>query len=374
MKEKPTTIKVGIIGYESNENFHGYELHSFNPEQYFDDEPISLKRLIARGVWGLTAKESLYSVEGLDRLYRGRDSKYMRMVGDFVEKFRDFDLLVLSRFNPIHPEILYSKLPGPTKILGFIDDPGASYKRGVPYLWAFDGAFYISPSYDETHSFPEIMKEWGCGQYHWWPLGARHVERDFSDGFYENRHLDLVYVGGSYGDKTNKLKRLKARYGNRFLLHGRWPMRGYHGYIRGLLGRPFFFYRVTPLSEAQKRETYNHCKIGFNLHLSGVPRETGNMRMYEVPAHGMMLMSDKAGCDLHQEIFKDGVEAVFYDDMNDACEKIDYYLANNEERIRIARAGHAKVSREFWWEDQLKNALDWAWEIRVKRLRQDTNS
>ena len=80
MNKPPARIKVGIIGYESNEDFFGYELHSFNPEQYFDAEPITLKRLVARGVWGLTAKDSLYSAEGLDRLYRGRDPRYMKMI------------------------------------------------------------------------------------------------------------------------------------------------------------------------------------------------------------------------------------------------------------------------------------------------------
>jgi hypothetical protein len=365
----PQKIKVGIIGFESNEDFFGYELHSFNPESYFDDEPVSFKRALSRGVHELKSKNLLYTADGLDRLYRSRDPGYMKMVKEFTEKFRDFDLLILSRFNPIHPEILQYEVPGPTKILGFIDDPGASYTRGVPYLWAFDGAFHISPSYDEFHSFENIMDEWGCRHHRWWPHGARHIEPDYSDEFYRERDLDLVYVGGSYGDKTNKLKQLKAHYGDRFLLHGRWPLRGCHGFVRGFLGRPFFFYKVTSLSEDEKRNVYTRCKIGFNLHLSDVPRESGNMRMYEVPAHGMMLVCDKAGLDLHQAIFKDGAEAIFYDDLDDAIEKIDYYLAEDGERMRIARAGHRKVSDEFWWEDKLRDTLDWAWQIRKQRSR-----
>jgi spore maturation protein CgeB len=94
--------------------------------------------------------------------------------------------------------------------------------------------------------------------------------------------------------------------------------------------------------------------------------------MYEVPAHGMLLVCDKAGLDMHQAIFEDGVEAIFYDDIDDAIRKIDHYLADDEERVRIARAGHRKVSEDFWWEDQLKKTLDWAWQIRQQGQRGGT--
>jgi hypothetical protein len=288
----------------------------------------------------------------------------MKMVEDFVEKFSNFDLLIMSRFNPIHPEILHKSLAHPTKILGFIDDPGASYVRGISYLWVFDGAFYISPSYDESRSFEEVMDDWGCLHHRWWPLCARIIERDYSDAFYDDRQIDLVYVGGSYGNKLNKLKALKKHFGNRFRVHGRWPLRGFYGYTRGLLGKPFYFYRVTALSDGERKSIYKNCKIGFNMHLSDVPRETGNMRMYEIPAHGMMQVCDKAGSDMHQRIFKDGVEAVYYDDIEGAIEKIEHYLANDDERIRVARAGHQRVGKDFWWEDQLKTTLDWAAELR----------
>ena len=361
---KNTRVRVGIIGHESRKDFYNYDLFSFEPERYFSRDKLSLRRLALGGVSELKSVGMLYSADGLDRMYRSRHPDYMRMITDFIELYRDFDLLILSRFNPIHPEILHNELNYPTKILGFIDDPGASYTRGIPYLWAFNGAFYISPSYDETHYFNDVMQSWGCAHHHWWPHGARHIEQEENDEFYRNRNFDLVYVGGCYGDKTNKLRELKEHFGDRFLIHGRWPLRGYYGFVRGFLGRPFFLHRVQALTDKERNSLYRNCKIGFNMHLSNSPRETGNMRMYEVPAHGMLQVCDKAGCGAHDMIFKDGEEAVFYDDIKDAIDKIEFYLNNEEERIRIARAGHRRVKKQYWWEDRLKSALDWAMSVR----------
>ena len=84
------------------------------------------------------------------------------------------------------------------------------------------------------------------------------------------------------------------------------------------------------------------------------------MRMYEAPAHGMMLLCDKAGLNAHAQIFEPDKEAVFYDSIEDAIEKIEYYLEHDEERIKIAQAGFARVHRDYDGELNLKNLLDWA--------------
>jgi spore maturation protein CgeB len=53
----------------------------------------------------------------------------------------------------------------------------------------------------------------------------------------------------------------------------------------------------------------------------------------------MMLLCDEAGRNAHAHIFKPSVEAVFFSSIQDAIEKAEYYLAHDEERIAIARAG-----------------------------------
>jgi spore maturation protein CgeB len=121
---------------------------------------------------------------------------------------------------------------------------------------------------------------------------------------------------------------------------------------------------VVPLSDAERRALYLRARIGIDMHVSNVPSETGNMRMYEVPAHGAMLLCDKAALNAHALIFKPDVEAVFYDDLQDAIDKIEYYVAHPAERIAIARAGFERRRSDYDYEGVLKGLLDWASAIR----------
>lgn len=129
-------------------------------------------------------------------------------------------------------------------------------------------------------------------------------------------------------------------------------------------GRRPLWGRVRPVSAEERASLYYRTKIGINMHLSIIPRETGNMRMYEVPAHGMMLLCDKAGLNAHAQIFEPDTEAVFYDSIEDAIEKVEYYVEHEKERIRIAQAGFARAHRDYDGESNLKNFLDWAMSVR----------
>jgi hypothetical protein len=337
-------------------SFHGYEISTLDPAPYFLQGVPHNRRRHARG-----RLSQLLTAGGVDSLYRECDPSYTRFAGDFVDKYRAADLVILATYNPIHPEILRTALQRPKKILGFIDDPHSSYVRGIPYLWAFDGAFYISPGYNANHNFADALNSWGCEQSHWFPLVTTPQPHfDPTEEFFVNRDLDVIYIGGSYGSKTTRLAQLKRRLGPRLLVHGRWPYRGYVGWLRGLQGKPIFPHRVTPIPDQARRDLYLRTKIGINLHLSDVPSETGNARMYEVPRHGAMLLCDKAALGMHERIFRPDVEAVYYDSLEDALQKVEYFCNHPAERIAIARAGYERVERDYGFEEILKGLLDWA--------------
>ncbi|HEX3095320.1 MAG TPA: glycosyltransferase [Candidatus Angelobacter sp.] len=357
--------KVCIFGFPRMENFHGYSIDSLDPAPYFP----SVDRQ--------TLFQKLSEAKSLDQMYRGKNPSYMRFLGDFVDKFRDADLLVAYIYNAIHPEVLSKELSKPIKVLGFIDDPFSTYVRGVPYLWAFDGAFHISPSYNDQLLFQDALAQWGCEQSYWWPLVIPRAqgidERNIwplvppraeaqrrGDAFFRERDLDLIYVGAPYSSKMDRLAVLKKRFGSRMRIHGRWPYAGYVGMLRSLRGKPAIWTRIAGISEAERTHLYYRTRIGINVHLSDTPAETGNMRMYEVPAHGMMLLCDKAGMNAHKRIFVPDKEAVFYDSTDDAIAKIEYYLKHHEERDSIARAGFARVHRDYDGETNMKKFLDWA--------------
>ena len=360
--------KVCFFNFPKMENFHGYSIECLDPLPYFAKSNKGRISDLIFGGWNRFSKiRNLGFAEGIDRLYRKRDPSYMRYLYDFVNKYRDFDLVVQSTYNTIHPEVLLHELKKPIKILGFIDDPHSTYVRGIPYLWAFDGAFYISPGYNSTTYLKDALERWGCAQNYWWPLVLHKFDHpDPSDSFFKDRDIDLIYVGNYYGPKVDRLVKLKNHFGSRFKIYGRWPLRGFGGMTRGLLAKPVLWHRVREISNLERTRLYHRSKIGFNMHVSDTPMETGNSRMYEVPAHGIMMVCGKAGLNAHEMIYKPDQEAVFYDSIDDAIEKIEYYLKHDEERIRIARAGFGRARQDYDWEVNLKKFLDWASGLRKK--------
>ena len=377
-------IDVCLFNFPEMQDFHGYRIRTLDPRPYFRPNDASSIWVTAKRKFGIKSKiEMLLTAEGVDHLFRSNDPDYRRFTRDFTAKFASCDLLVLSTYCPIHPDILARDFVKPIKILGFVDDPVSTYTRGIPYLWAFDGAFYISPSYREGREMAHALNDWMCQYTYWWPLVPpqhdgdsnrwpltipRGIHNQMGESFFQNRDIAVSYIGGFYPPKAKRLSRLREALGADFQVYGRWPMCGYAGLFTWRKGRPVFPRRVRPLSFEQRTSVYCRTKIGFNVHVSDDAAETGNMRMYEVTAHGAMLLANKAAGDAHKHIYEPGVEAVFYESLSDAEEKIRYYLSHPEERIRIARAGFARVHRSYDGEQNLKRFLDWAMSVpRVSR-------
>jgi hypothetical protein len=362
------TKKVCLFWWQQVESFGEFEISHFDPNRYFsDDGHLSVRDFLANGWNGYSKRRAILAgAAGIDKLYRQRDRAYMQMIDEFVERYRDYDLIVMA-YNFVHPDILTSALRKPIKILGFIDDPYTTFQRGTAFLWAFDGAFHISPSYNEHWLFPEAFEHWGCRSHYWWPLVQPFDMPDRSDEFFLDRDIDLVYVGNPHPDKLGRLVKLKAHFGSRFRVHGRWRFFGFDGWSGALGGKPVFWRRVTPLSVEGRASLYRRAQIGFNMHVSAEPTETGNMRMYELPAHGIMQICDKAGCNAHEKIFAPGEEAVYYDNMAEAIELIEYYVAHPQDRIRIAKAAYARSRRDYDWLTNLRSFLEWGLSVRDRR-------
>lgn len=357
--------KVCLFNQKPIDDFHGYRIESFDPLSYFAGSahwgPMDFLR---GGLPGYYKRRALWDgAAGIDRLYRERDPAYMRMVGDFVDRFRDFDAIVMGAYNFIHPEVLVRDLAKPVKVLGFIDDPYSTYTRGIPYLWAFDGAFYISQGYIDGLPFDTALRRWTEKPVTWWPLVHMQLEAptQADEAFFRDRAIDVCYVGYPSASKAERLIRLKQHFGSRLRVHGRWPARGYYGYLRALLGKPVFAQRVTSLNMDERRDLYWNCKIAFNMHVSDEPCETGNARMYEAPAHGMLMVCDKGGGDAHARIFEPDSEALYYDDIDQAIEIIEHFTqaGNETQRCTIARAGYERYWRDYEWDANLLRFLDW---------------
>jgi spore maturation protein CgeB len=200
----------------------------------------------------------------------------------------------------------------------------------------------------------------------WWPLVPSEFDRPSASdrAFFSDRDVDLVYVGNPTGSKMDRLILLKRHFGDRLRIHGRWHLKGYLGIARGLLGMPVFPGRISSLTARERTQLYWRTRIGFNMHVSDERFEGGNARTYELPAHGVMMVSDKAGADGHARIFTPGDEAVYYDSLDEAIELIEYYLAHDEERIQVAKRGFDRFWKNYSWKANLMRLLEWSTSLR----------
>ena len=343
----------------------------------------------------------LADLKNIDLLWRGQDARYARLLIDFESRFATFDVLVANWVNPFHPEWLANRFPSMVKIYGCIDDPHSSYRRTVGSLFAFDAAFGTTPSYAPGLSMEHALKQWGVPETTWCPLSAwvdppprlevtPDHERDI-EANWKSRPAGVLYVGGFYPSKYNRLVEWKRALGAELSIYGRWPLNGRADLAARLVGKltnigperlrramriagwedfvghrsKGFLGRVRSLTNSERAREYFRHRIALNMHLS-IRRETGNLRMYEAPFHGLMLLCDRGADDLHKTIFEEDREAVFYDDVEDGIDKARYYLKNDSARERIARAGYERVVREYTSDKCLLRFLKWATRVRKR--------
>jgi spore maturation protein CgeB len=87
-------------------------------------------------------------------------------------------------------------------------------------------------------------------------------------------------------------------------------------------------------------EAYPKTINGFDiaLHfLRHTNRDEQDSRTFEIPACGIFMLAEKS--QVHQNLFLDRKEAVFFETKQELLEKVQYYLQHPDERKAIAAAG-----------------------------------
>ncbi len=84
------------------------------------------------------------------------------------------------------------------------------------------------------------------------------------------------------------------------------------------------------------------AKIGLGLLSKWIP-ETSTTRTFEIPAMGIFLLAERTS--IHQQLFEESKEAEFFSSDEEMLEKIQFYLANENARKKIARAGRVRCEQ-----------------------------
>lgn len=95
----------------------------------------------------------------------------------------------------------------------------------------------------------------------------------------------------------------------------------------------------------------------IGLSLFGVGFDT--IRYWELPAHGCMLLAERPPIRIPND-FKDGKTAIFFNDLPELIEKLEYYLNHPQETQSIAIAGHNHLKKHHTGKVRANQLLEYA--------------
>jgi glycosyltransferase involved in cell wall biosynthesis len=320
-----------------------------------------LALLVAREPPGLFAER--WTPERLEREHAGN-----AVLRDYYEDLAAVqasrgvrDVLVMGDGGYWHPSLL-TRLRRQGARLAFWtgDDPEGSPVTSRPFVRHYDHAFCGGVFFDTTARIADRFREWGAPRATFIPLGGAPGKfeppgaLDEDAYFRRGRDIDVIFVGAPYAQKAWRQLRLKRHFGRRMFLGGhRWDGRGLG--LRGAAIRAaatLTGVHQAPISDAALRALYRRARVGFNCHLSFGP---SNLRLYELPLSGVLQV-----CDCPEgvaELYEPGREIVTYRSTREAIERIEYYLAHDGERIRVAAAGRRRAEREYLVEHSVARLL-----------------
>jgi spore maturation protein CgeB len=112
---------------------------------------------------------------------------------------------------------------------------------------------------------------------------------------------------------------------------------------------------LTLLPAAVVAQTYRRAKIVLNVHHAQM-RDGVNMRTFEIPAAGAFQL-----CDAKTRIgnlFEIGSEIAVYDGADELQERLHQYVADDEARLQIAKAGRERVLRDHTYAERMSQLID----------------
>jgi spore maturation protein CgeB len=175
------------------------------------------------------------------------------------------------------------------------------------------------------------------------PSSGKTIPFSFVGGWSDvhiNRKKALKQLVGStpiqlwgYNYKTSYSKKQLAYYKNLLVGDEKQILRAYKGEAWGL----------------NMYEIIQNSLITFNIHESLLKGYVGNMRMFEASGMGTMILNDN-GKNL-ASLFKPGVEIETYQTIEEAIEKVKYYIANPQKAITIGKNAQQKTLSDYNFEN-----------------------
>lgn len=290
------------------------------------------------------------------------DNLYYEENPALLTLYRDLKLLVASsrahvlivdNCPPYHPEFLREL--DLYRMLRTSDGPVSAYDRDFAYVHAYDHVLYHSPAYSRDMNMRTKLAYCGAKRMTLWPLAL--FDACFDPLLTEQailgarRKVDIAYVGALHPGKMPVLAQLKHHFGRRFVLRG----------LGGLKKNLYFNARyrfpgwIRELPAQQYVPLYQDTKIGINLHNRG-QYTIGNFRLFELPANGVMQISD--GGEYLATFLEPGKEVIRADGTDILIAEAEHYLSHDSDRLELAVAGFRAVMARHRFSKRMEELSD----------------
>lgn len=249
-------------------------------------------------------------------------------------KLEKFDIVWIEKGNNIKPKTLryIKKIQSKAKLVSVSeDDMYARHNRSLYYNFGLK--YYDVVFTTKVYNLDELKS-----------LGAKRTEL-FLDSYDENVHrpmnlsnediknfgCDVGFIGTFENDRAEQMLFL-AENGIKVVVWG-------NGWSNWANKNPNLIIKNQPIYSDDYAKAINATKINLCF-LRKINRDEVTSRSIEIPACGGFMIAERT--KRHKDFFEEDKEAVFFDSINELYEKVKKYLANNEERRKIAEAGRKR--------------------------------
>lgn len=256
---------------------------------------------------------------------------------------------VRRQFDFIKPDIVFAQLQKG----GIISIPTMQYMSdsSVTVLWGGDVRLPI-PEWEfqlgrhadislhvNTHYIDELSKKCVNSDF----LNVGFDENIFTPHGATGNYPEIVFLGSNYMGSSNfplsqlreqMVQQLKFNYKHRFDAYG-------HNW-QSVIGSERF------LNQNEEAQAYRSCKIAINLSHFNYGRYSSD-RMMRIMGSGAFCLSHNYK-DIDKD-FKVGEHLDVWNSLEELYGKINYYLANEDEREKIRNTGCEYVRNNHTWND-----------------------
>ncbi len=299
--------------------------------------------------------EGFFSIKKITRNKTNENvlvGQYAQFMGQFIAaKAADFkpDLIISIAQAPLTPESISNlkKLNIPIAFW-FVED-----FRTIKY-WKDVAPFYDYFFTLQRGRFTEELLSIGAKNPYYLPQGCLpsvHKEINLSLDDLNQYSADLSFMGAGYYNRVQSFTRL---LNHNFKIWGtEWSLDSQVGRLVQNKNE-----RINPIDIVK---IYNAGKINLNLHSSKFHEGVNpagdfvNPRTFEIAACGGFQLVDERSELV--ELMEPGVEVITFNSIDNLCEKVDYYLKNENEVRSIALKGKTRVLSEHTIQHRMHEML-----------------